>query len=143
MWLVIYLVCGTIKIITAKSRLQNQLRWPIIVGNKSKGRISKRVFQENKAHQIFRKTNISYPLIRTLTTTYQGVRNVRYSENLASFVFMKHPFWDSPFCLITDVMQCSTRRWFKDLNSLQKWRVNGVIIGFSSHSKKTNKRTKL
>ena len=36
-----------------------------IVGNKAKGRISKRVFQENKARQIFRKTNISYPLIRT------------------------------------------------------------------------------
>ena len=36
-------------------------------GNKAKGRISKRVFQENKARQIFRKTNISYSLIRTLT----------------------------------------------------------------------------
>ena len=36
-----------------------------LVGNKAKGRISKRVFQENKARQIFRKTNISYPLIRT------------------------------------------------------------------------------
>ena len=36
-----------------------------IVSNKVKGRISKRVFQENKARQIFRKTNISYPLIRT------------------------------------------------------------------------------
>ena len=36
-----------------------------IVSNKAKGRISKRVFQENKARQIFRKTNISYPLIRT------------------------------------------------------------------------------
>ena len=34
------------------------------VGNKEKGRISKRVFQENKARQIFRKMNISYPLIR-------------------------------------------------------------------------------
>ena len=30
-----------------------------IVGNKAKGRISKRVLQENKAWQIFRKTNIS------------------------------------------------------------------------------------
>ena len=28
------------------------------VGNKAKGRISKRVFQENKARQIFRITNI-------------------------------------------------------------------------------------
>ena len=35
------------------------------VGNKAKERISKRVFQESKARQNFRKTNISYPLIRT------------------------------------------------------------------------------
>ena len=32
---------------------------------KTKGRNSKRVFHKDKAHQIFRKTNISYPLIRT------------------------------------------------------------------------------
>ena len=37
------------------------------VGNKAKGRISKRVFQESKARQNFRKTNISYLLIRTRT----------------------------------------------------------------------------
>ena len=47
------------------------------IGNKVKARISKRVLQQNKAHQIFRKTNISYPMIRT-----------------------QHPFWDSPFCLM-------------------------------------------
>ena len=35
------------------------------VDNKAKGRISKRVFQENKARQISQKTNISYPLIHT------------------------------------------------------------------------------
>ena len=35
------------------------------VGNKAKGQISKRVFQENKPRQIFRKTNISYSLKRT------------------------------------------------------------------------------
>ena len=34
-----------------------------VVGNKAKGRISKRMFQENKVRQIFRKTNISYSLI--------------------------------------------------------------------------------
>ena len=73
-----------------------------LVGNKAKGRISKPVFQENKAHQTFRKVNISYPLICTRTFVYQGVRNVRFSENLACFVFLKRPFWDSPFCLITD-----------------------------------------
>ena len=60
------------------------------------------MFQEEKARQIFRKTNISYPLICTRTCAYQGVRNVRFLENLACFVFLKHPFWDPPFCLITD-----------------------------------------
>ena len=65
-------------------------------------RISKRVFQENKARQIFRKMNISYPLIRTRTRAYQGVRNICFSENLVGFVFLKHPSWDLPFCLITD-----------------------------------------
>ena len=58
------------------------------VGNKAKGRISKRMFQENKARQILRKTNISYPH----TCAYQGVRNVRFSRNLTSFVFLKHLF---------------------------------------------------
>ena len=60
------------------------------LSNKAKGRISKGMFQENKARQIFRKMNISYPLIRT--RTYQGVRSVRFSENLAWFVFLKHLF---------------------------------------------------
>ena len=49
------------------------------------------MFQGNKAFQIFWKTSISYP-----------VRNVRFSENLACFDFLKNLFWDSPFCLIND-----------------------------------------
>ena len=65
--------------------------------NKAKGRISKRVFQENKARQIFWKTNISNPLIPTRTCAYQGVRNVIFSKSLTSFLFLKLPFWDSPF----------------------------------------------
>ena len=60
------------------------------------------VFQENKADQIFRKTNISYLLIRTRTCAHQGVRNVSFSENLTCFLLLKHLFWDSPFCLISD-----------------------------------------
>ena len=60
------------------------------VGNKAKRRISKRVFQENKARQIFGKMNISYPLIRMCA--YQGVKSVHFSENLECFVFLKHPF---------------------------------------------------
>ena len=34
---------------------------PEIVGNKAKGRISKRVFQENNARQIFRKNEHFLP----------------------------------------------------------------------------------
>ena len=65
-------------------------------------RISKGVFHENKARQIFRITNISYPLKRSCKCAYQGVRNVRFPKNLVCFVFLEHPFWDSPFWLITD-----------------------------------------
>ena len=36
------------------------------------------------------------------TCTFQGVRNVRFSQNLACFIFFKHSFWDSHFCLITE-----------------------------------------
>ena len=30
--------------------------------------------------------------------TYQGVRYVRFSENLSCFIFLKHWFWDSYLC---------------------------------------------
>ena len=90
--------------------LQTKYNWMqflvlYVVGNKVKGRISKRIFQENKARQIFRKTNISYLLIRTRTyVCVSGIRTVRFSGNLACFVFLKLPFWNSPFCLITNDM---------------------------------------
>ena len=41
-----------------------------------------------------------FHLNRQQTYAYQGVRN--FSENLACFVFLRNPFWDSPFRLITD-----------------------------------------
>ena len=71
--------------------------------NKKKGWISKRVFQEKKACQIFQKMIISYTMIHIRPFAYKGgVRNVPFLKNLACFVFLKHPLWDSPFCLITD-----------------------------------------
>ena len=73
-------------------RISEDFRSTKFVGNKTKGRISKRLFQENKARQIFRKMKISYPMIHTRTCAYQGVRNVCFLENLAHFVFLKHPF---------------------------------------------------
>ena len=50
----------------------------------------------------FPKNEHFLPLIRTRICAYQRIINVRFSENLTCFVFLKHPFWDSPFCLITD-----------------------------------------
>ena len=62
------------------------------------------MFQKNKAHLVFRKMKISYPLIRTRTRAYHEVRNVHFSANFACFVFVKDPFGDSPFYLITNEM---------------------------------------
>ena len=47
---------------------------------------------KKKTRQILQKTNIPYPLIRTRTGAYQGVRKVHFSRNLACFVFLKYPF---------------------------------------------------
>ena len=41
-----------------------------VVGNKAKGQLLRRVFQENE-RQIFQKTNISHPLIRTPGQVFQ------------------------------------------------------------------------
>ena len=76
-----------------------------IVGNQAKGRISKWVFQENKARQSFRKTNISYPLIRTRTRTcaYQGKRNVCFLGKFGAFCFLETPILR--FALLPDYQQ--------------------------------------
>ena len=65
-----------------------------IVGNKVKGRISRK----QSTPFIFQKTNISYNLIRTRTCAYQWVRNICFSENLACFIIRR-------FGLITDDMR--------------------------------------
>ena len=61
------------------------------VGNKAKGRISERVFQENKACQIFRKTNISHPVILPRTCRYQGVRNIHFPGKFSVLCFLETP----------------------------------------------------
>ena len=78
-------------------------------GNKAKGRISKRVFQENKACQIFRKTIIPYLLIRTSSCTYQGARNVRFFGKSGVLCFLDTPALRLAlfFCLITDELKIS------------------------------------
>ena len=72
------------------------------VGKKAKGQISKWWFQENKALQIFRKTNILPLDSHTYPCVHQGVRNVHFSKNFVCLVFLLLRFWDLPFYLITD-----------------------------------------
>ena len=102
-----------------------------IVGNKAKVWISNRVFQENKVGQIFRKTNI----YTFLTTLYQRVKNVRFSENLTCFVFLKHTFWDSTFCLITNKIILLSRYIFTALRVVISRR-NGLNFFFQIIIKK-------
>ena len=49
----------------------------------------------------FPKNKHLVTLIRTRRRAYQGVRITCFSENLACFVFLKHPFRDWPCCPIT------------------------------------------
>ena len=48
-------------------------------------------FESSWRHKIFRETNISYPLIRTCTCAYQGLRNVSFSENVEPETLLKDP----------------------------------------------------
>ena len=56
---------------------------------------------------------------RTFTCAYQGVRNVCFLENLACFVFLKHPLWDSSFGLTTDTLSKTRMSVFKKANAKQ------------------------
>ena len=52
-------------------------------------------------NECFKKTkHTKFPEKRTFLTPWYA--HVRFSENLVCFVFLEHPFWVSPFCLITD-----------------------------------------
>ena len=61
-------------------------------------------FKKTK-HAKFSEMNIFYPLLCTRSCAYQGVKDIHFLENLAWFVFLKHLFWDSPFCLITEDLE--------------------------------------
>ena len=74
----------------------------IVVGSKAKGQISKRVLQENKARQFFRKTNISYPL-REKTSKFgvlSGTLCPIFSLNKEKYVLKKNYFARKIFCAV-------------------------------------------
>ena len=132
-----FLKVGSLKMLLLYSYFSQKILTSTVIRQKCE---SQNMFQENKAHQIFRKANISYHLTCTRTCVYQGVRNARFSENLACFVLLKHPFWDLPFFHINDdlltakitpyVTNClwvlrddSFRDVFRTLSKIKKWSV--------------------
>ena len=61
----------------------------IFIGDKAKGRISRQVTRK--------QSSANFP-------KNERFLNVRFSENLVSFVFLLAPSWDMPFCCITNIL---------------------------------------
>ena len=87
-----------------------------------------RVFQERKARQNFQKTNITYPLIRTRTCAYQGVRNVYFSEIFTCTPFLKHPFEIHPFALLLTTLLLVVFRHKSFFSLISRSLGNGTLV---------------
>ena len=59
-----------------------------------------------------------------------GGKNVRFSENLACFVFLKHRFGDSSFRLITDQLKVGIQSMFVTASINQNFHNNIFIAAF-------------
>ena len=73
-----------------------------------KGRISKRVFQKKTKHAIFSEKGTFltpwHPHVRVCVR--RGVGNVRFSENMACFIFLNTRFEIRPFALLSTIILC-------------------------------------
>ena len=79
----------------AWNEISNSIETPVI---RQKGESQNGCFKKTK-HAKTSEKRTSYFFSYVCAS---GLRNVLFSENLACFVFLKHPFWDSTFYLITD-----------------------------------------
>ena len=86
-WVKEYFTPSTIGIINFSFLLS---LWKVFV-NKIKDRKSKTI--------SIKFSNYLFPWIAVESLWEIGIKNVRFSENLECFVFLKHLFWDSPFWL--------------------------------------------
>ena len=64
---------------------------------RQKGESQNRCFKKTKLAKFSEKRTFL-----TLQYAHEGVRIVLFSENFACFAFLLPPFWDLPFCLITN-----------------------------------------
>ena len=122
---------------TKKHIHTDNLTFHIIVDNKTKGRISKRVFQENKAHQIFRKSNISYPLIRTYLYI-SGRKKCSLFGKFGVLCFLETLVFRFALSLITDVLSIDklilptqntvkTGKYFKLKDNRKFWNLIAIL----------------
>ena len=73
-------------------------KWSLI---RQKGESQNGCFKKTKHTKFSEKWNISYPLIRTHTCAYQGVRNVRFFGKFDVLCFLETPvfrFALLPYC---------------------------------------------
>ena len=71
--------------------------------------MSKLVFQEDKARLVFRKTNISYPLIRTRTSV-SGGKKCSFFGKFDVLCFLETPVLKFALVLITDKLLTAFKR---------------------------------
>ena len=88
-------------------------------GNKAKEWISKRMFQDNKARQIFWKTNLSYPMTRT-PCAYQGVKKYSFFGEFGVLFSWNIRFEIRPFALLP-----TNYSWEDAI--IQKWNASSLL----------------
>ena len=94
--------------------------------------MSKRVFQENKPYQIFRKTNISEPQIRTRTyVCVSGGKKCSFFGKFGVLCFLE-----------TLVLRFALLRYYRKTADLKAKIVKRSLIGFNKIENKKNKQTR-
>ena len=87
-----------------------------------KGRISKRVFQKKQSTPYFPKKEHFlppwHPHVRVCVRRRR--RKCSFFGKYGVLCFLKHPFWDSPFCFIIDVFILCFENCFS-LTHIQWW----------------------
>ena len=87
---------------------------------KESGRISKRMLQENRAHQIFWKTNSSYPLIRTRIGPFALLPTLLLKAHFCRSVLVLQVHYLEYHCDIDwKVINCSWVGHVRDLRSVK------------------------
>ena len=97
---------------------------------RQKGQSQNGCFRKTKHVEFSEKRTFFYPLIRTGTCAYQGVKPVRFSENLACFVFLKTHFEVRPFALLPS--KCWWCRWLKRMQEIHENADNNIVIFLAS-----------